>query len=279
MKKNQRRIIAIHPMPRNAMDFSANLAYACPMATPLPTLIAFDLDGTLLDTESLGVPDLIQCLNEDFGVPVTMEIWLQHFHGTSGPAMINKLNAMFATDLTFEAFYPVRHARLEKLYAAGVGAAPGVLQVVRTLHTQGQKICICTNSTQTRLKMLLEKTRGQHSAGINLAETFARHSFSAVGDVGNTTPSRSKPAPDVYLAAAAHYKIEAPSTALAIEDSVTGVQAAVAAGFTCWGYTGLNPHPKEEAEKLKKAGAQKILPHWDDFFPLLAKFKPKPPRK
>ena len=45
--------------------------------------------------------------------------------------------------------------------------------------------------------------------------------------------ARTKPAPDVYLAAAAHLECH-PANCLVIEDSTTGVEAGVAAGATVW---------------------------------------------
>ena len=64
---------------------------------------------------------------------------------------------------------------------------------------------------------------------------------------------RSKPFPDVYLAAAEALKAD-PAKCLVIEDTMTGVQAGVAAGATVWGY-----FPADQghatAEQLLEAGA------------------------
>jgi beta-phosphoglucomutase-like phosphatase (HAD superfamily) len=46
---------------------------------------------------------------------------------------------------------------------------------------------------------------------------------------------RSKPAPDVYLAAAVHLRAD-PAHCLVIEDTATGVCAGLDAGVTIWGY-------------------------------------------
>lgn len=238
----------------------------------MPALIAFDLDGTLIDTEAKTLPDLIRCFNEDFALPMTMETWMQHFHGMSGPPMINKVNAMFGTDLTFESFMPVRNKRLEAIFADGVNPAPGMLQAIRTLHAQGAPICICSNSTYARISLTLANANGQHTHGANLAEIFKSRIFSAVGSIEK--PGKAKPAPDVYLAAAKHFAVP-PKQCLAVEDSLTGLESALAAGFTCWGYTALTPHPDEDALKLTAAGAKKTFPHWDNFLPLLSKWKPK----
>ena len=67
---------------------------------------------------------------------------------------------------------------------------------------------------------------------------------------------RSKPAPDVYLAAAAHLGAD-PARCLVIEDTPTGVTAGVAAGAEVWAYC---PLPAA-AERLQAAGASRLFGH------------------
>ena len=65
---------------------------------------------------------------------------------------------------------------------------------------------------------------------------------------------RSKPAPDVYLAAAARLRAE-PAACLVVEDTVTGVRAGMAAGCTVWAYA-----PEgADARPLVEAGALQVL--------------------
>jgi beta-phosphoglucomutase-like phosphatase (HAD superfamily) len=76
---------------------------------------------------------------------------------------------------------------------------------------------------------------------------------------GHETP-RSKPHPDVYLAAAAHLRVD-PTHCLVIEDTVTGVRAGVAAGATVWGYA---PVGAESAPALMAAGAARVFASMND---------------
>lgn len=248
-------------------------AYRCGMETRQPPLIAFDLDGTIAHTEALSYADVVDMLQTHFNIPLTLETWYQRYHGMAGPALINQLNADFATDLTWEVYLAARNERIPAMFAKGVNPAPGVLQVLRQLESHGYRCCLVSNSQPQRVELTLKNLTGQHSAGLNLIQFFANRTFNAINAQGQ---GRAKPAPDAYLAAAAHYNLQNPATALAIEDSPTGVQAAVAAGFTCWGYTGLSLHPEEDKPRLKAAGAQKVFTHWDDFLKLLHTFKPKP---
>ena len=68
----------------------------------------------------------------------------------------------------------------------------------------------------------------------------------------------SKPAPDVYLAAAESLQIN-PAEAVVIEDSPTGVIAGVAAGAHVLGFCPDSP-VHQSAETLLAAGAAETLP-------------------
>ena len=75
----------------------------------------------------------------------------------------------------------------------------------------------------------------------------------------------SKPAPDLFLAAAAAMGA-APARSLVVEDSVNGVIAGKAAGMTVWGFVGGSHHRnRPAAEKLKAAGADRILQSMTEF--------------
>jgi HAD superfamily hydrolase (TIGR01509 family) len=68
---------------------------------------------------------------------------------------------------------------------------------------------------------------------------------------------RSKPAPDVYLAAAAALQVD-PSRCVVIEDTITGVAAGIAAGATVFGYS--PPEAGHDApQALRAAGAARVF--------------------
>jgi beta-phosphoglucomutase-like phosphatase (HAD superfamily) len=78
-----------------------------------------------------------------------------------------------------------------------------------------------------------------------------------------TEVARAKPAPDVFLYAAAQMAVD-PASALVIEDTINGVKAANAAGMTVYGFAGLTP-----AAQLSAAGAHRTFTHMRDLEPLL----------
>ena len=225
-------------------------------------LVAFDLDGTLVDTESLALPNLLKFIAHTYGLKLTLDTWVAQYHGMSGPSLLAKLNADHGTHLVWEDFGPRRFAFLEaEIREKGFAPAPGMLQMLRRIVARGQQVAVVSNSSPMRIGLTLEITHGQHQHGVLLPQLFEGHIFSGTDPAHPTR--KSKPAPDVYLAAAAYYGVS-PAACLALEDSPTGVAAAVGAGFTCWGYTGL-AHENGYAAKLTTAGAARIIPHWDAF--------------
>jgi len=67
---------------------------------------------------------------------------------------------------------------------------------------------------------------------------------------------RSKPFPDVYLAAAAHLRAD-PAQCLVLEDTTVGIAAGVAAGATVWAYA----PPPAPTDVLMQAGAAHVFAH------------------
>ncbi|MGE8162608.1 HAD family hydrolase [Paraburkholderia sp. NPDC080076] len=67
-----------------------------------------------------------------------------------------------------------------------------------------------------------------------------------------------KPAPDVYLAAAKGLGL-APAACLVVEDSVTGVTAASAAGMTVLGFIGGGHASDAQIDRLHAAGARHVF--------------------
>jgi beta-phosphoglucomutase-like phosphatase (HAD superfamily) len=116
------------------------------------------------------------------------------------------------------AFYARRNERLVAELQAVAGALDAVIAAHG--HTAGRIACA---SGADRPKVVMQIGMA------GMAPYFGERIFS-----GHDLP-RSKPHPDVYLAAAAHLGVD-PARCLVIEDTATGAQAGLAAGATVWGY-------------------------------------------
>jgi beta-phosphoglucomutase-like phosphatase (HAD superfamily) len=78
--------------------------------------------------------------------------------------------------------------------------------------------------------------------------------------------AHGKPAPDLFLYAAEKMGVQPPRT-LVIEDSVSGVQAARAAGMMVWGFVGGSHYGGRDGRAiLSAAGADRVFARMSDFW-------------
>jgi HAD superfamily hydrolase (TIGR01509 family) len=212
--------------------------------------ILFDCDGVLVDSEPITNGVLRDMLAEA-GWVMTPQECMRHFVGKTvrdERITIEAHTGQPLTDDWMKLFYQRRNleldARLE--IVAGADAAVAAAQA----HTL-QRIACASGADRFKVEMQLTK--------VGLIGFFEGHIFSG------QEMARSKPAPDVYLAAAQHLKVPPPQC-LVIEDSATGVAAGVAAGATVWAYC---PLP-EQGPALRHAGASQLFDHMAELPQLLA---------
>ena len=182
--------------------------------------VLFDCDGVLVDSEPITNGVLRQVLNES-GWAITREECEALFLGHAVRDRRERIEAETGRPLTDEwmqAFYERRNARLR----AELKAIEGVHEAVAHLHGAfGGRIACASGADRPKVVMQLEQ--------VGLARWFGDAIFS-----GHDLP-RSKPHPDVYLAAAAHLGVD-PMRCLVIEDTAPGAKAGLAAGATVWGF-------------------------------------------
>jgi HAD superfamily hydrolase (TIGR01509 family) len=201
--------------------------------------ILFDCDGVLVDSEPITNGVLRDMLAEA-GWVMTPQECMRFFVGKTvrdERITIEAHTGQPLTDDWMQLFYQRRNleldARLEIVAGADVAVAAA------QAHTL-QRIACASGADRFKVEMQLTK--------VGLIGFFEGHIFSG------QEMARSKPAPDVYLAAAQHLKVP-PQQCLVIEDSATGVAAGVAAGATVWAYC---PLP-EQGPALRQAGACQLF--------------------
>ena len=187
------------------------------MSAPI-SLVIFDCDGVLVDTERIAVRIDVAVLAE-LGWKMSEAEVIERFMGKSDDAMTREIEAHTGRKLPESWEAPFRHLYREA-FAAELTPVPGILEALDaiTLPT-----CVASSGTHEKIRYTLGLT--------GLYDRFAGRIFS-VDDV-----RRGKPAPDLFLHAAGRMGA-APERCVVVEDSPYGVQAARAAGMRAFGYAG-----------------------------------------
>ena len=209
-------------------------------------LFAFDCDGVLVDSEVIASQVDAELLTEA-GYEITAEDVSRRFAGLRSVAIHDQVEAELGRALP-QNFLQRQHDELDRRLARDLKAVPGVHEMLDRID--GPR-CVCSNSTNERLKLSLDKT--------NLWDRFRPYIFSAV-EVGDRQP---KPSPNVYLFAAAQFGVD-PREMLVIEDSIFGVTAAKMAGARVIGFVGGRHSWPGHADLLTEAGAETVIRRWAD---------------
>lgn len=212
--------------------------------------VLFDCDGVLVDSEPI-TNGVLRDMLEESGWSLTPEECMRFFVGKSvrdERAAIEARTGQPLTEDWMSEFYVRRNRELQ----ARLQAIAGAHEAVAAAHAHvAQRIACASGADRFKVEMQLLQ--------VGLMDFFDGRIFS-----GHEMP-RSKPAPDVYLAAAAHLGASG-QRCLVIEDTPIGVTAGVAAGATVWAYC---PLP-EYGPALRQAGASHLFGHMAELPQLLA---------
>jgi HAD superfamily hydrolase (TIGR01509 family) len=185
-----------------------------PPVLPRPVhAVIFDMDGLLVDTESI-FRDAMITEAAALGYDMPLSVFLQ-FVGLTPGAEAELIHANFGPDFPLEQWHKAVALRSREMRAAGVTLKAGVLELIEHLEDRGLPRAVATSSSH--------RTVEAHLGPSGIIPRF--HTIVARGDY-----MRGKPHPDPYLTAASRLRIE-PSNCLALEDSHNGVRAAHAAGM------------------------------------------------
>jgi HAD superfamily hydrolase (TIGR01509 family) len=216
--------------------------------------IIFDCDGVLVDSEILAV-EVETGMLADCGLEYDVAEFKTRFMGMSDDAFYADLDAdslarlgrplpvNFRADCTARLYKAVEERLLE------VDGARLALAGLR------HRKAVASSSTSEKLAIKLRKA--------GLWELFAPHIYSA------DHVARAKPAPDLFLYAAAALDVN-PSECLVLEDSVNGIRAARAAGMRVWGFAGGGHMDQGACTRLNEAGAERVVFTWAEAATLLA---------
>lgn len=196
-------------------------------------LVIFDCDGVLVDSEILSAHVFAECLAEQYGIQVSTHYSLEAYRGKSVADCITMITEELAQKLNWQhlsleeqqqkgvAFW--RHVQLQTLVACQERLEPvaGVEMLLQTLQAEKIPFCVASNGRHEKMAITLAKTNLMHYLGKNI------FSFEDV--------TRGKPAPDLFLHAAKTMGFSKEESVV-VEDSLTGIIAAHAAGMRALAY-------------------------------------------
>jgi len=185
--------------------------------------LIFDMDGVLADTESLIARASIDMFRELYRVDLTAEDF-KPFIGTGAVRYVEGPAEKIGIALDLDRALEVRLNNFTALLDAGeCEACPGAVELVESAARSGDwKLAIATSSPRPKAMPTLQ------AAGIPV------EMFSEI--VTGDQVTHKKPHPEIYFAAQHALGMSA-DRCVVIEDAVTGIDAAKAAGLKCIGVT------------------------------------------
>lgn len=195
--------------------------------------VIFDCDGVLVDTEIVAAKVVIDKLSA-YDISITMEEYLKTYTGSTFSGTFRQLlphisdheieNLVNYAEVTvYDQLQPIK----------------GMPDLVRQLNVP---VAVVSNSYLWQVKKALEF--------LSLSNKVKQY-FSA------EQVERPKPFPDVYHLARQKTGYTAKEI-IVVEDSKTGVEAAVSAGLTVIGFTGASHITNGHDQALKEKGATHI---------------------
>ena len=179
--------------------------------------ILFDMDGVLIESEYLMRASAIRAL-ADYGVTARHEDFLE-FTGMGEDRFVGgvaeKHGLVYKTEMKELAYDYFGQKVKEEAHVPA-----GVKEMLEALHGMGLTLAVCSAADLRKVRYNL--------MAIGVEETI----FSAL--VTGSDVARKKPFPDIYLEGARRIGTD-PEDCLVIEDAISGIQAAHAAGMDAVG--------------------------------------------
>jgi HAD superfamily hydrolase (TIGR01509 family) len=218
-------------------------------------LVIFDCDGVLVDSEIISCLTVVRMF-ERHGVPCDLATVLTRYLGRPASTVTDDFARLARRPLPAD-FVDSWRAELFESFARDLVPVPGAREAVEALRRSAIDYCLASSGDEERIGVALRKA--------GLFDFFEGRIFST------TMVERGKPAPDLFLLAAATHGA-APGRCVVVEDSVAGVAAARAAGMTAVAFTaGSHYRVMDQTQPLLDAGASCVAASMPELRLLLAR--------
>ncbi|MBT3362654.1 MAG: HAD family phosphatase [Chloroflexi bacterium] len=196
--------------------------------------IVFDMDGLLLDSETIALATFVEACKECGYDLHDMEPYYKCI-GTNWPKATQTLISGYGKDFPFDAISEVWGKKYhDETLTKPVPVKEGALQLLDYLEREGMRKVVVTSS------------RKENSV-IKLTNAGLLNYFEFI--LGGNQIENGKPHPEMYLTAAEMLNVK-PDKCLAIEDSDNGVLSAYNAGMTVIQVPDIN----QPSDKVKALG-------------------------
>ena len=215
--------------------------------------LILDFDGVLLESEYVGNAQIAECLT-GLGHPTSVEEAMAEFMGLSGADFLAAIERWIGRPVP-AAFHRARRVEDERVLAEGIESVAGAVAFVEMLPPELPRAVASSSSSRW------VRTHLDH---LKLRDRFEPHIFS-----GREHVARGKPAPDLYLHAAAAIDVPIGRVAI-VEDSPVGVTGAVASGAFVVGLAAGRHCFDGHAARLEALGAHAVAHDFGEVAELLA---------
>ncbi|WP_333573533.1 HAD family hydrolase [Sphingomonas sp.] len=215
--------------------------------------ILFDFDGVLLESEYAGNKQIADYLTS-IGHPTTPAHSMANFMGLAGADFLAAIERWIGRPVP-DGFHEARAEEDARALAEGLPAVAGALRFLESLPADLPKAIASSSPTHWL---------DTHLRHLGVRDLFGDKLFSGREHVAN-----GKPAPDLYLHAAAALGVPIEACVI-LEDSPVGVKGAVASGATVIGLCAGTHCAADHGERLRALGVQHIAHDFDEVARLIA---------
>jgi beta-phosphoglucomutase-like phosphatase (HAD superfamily) len=207
--------------------------------------LIFDFDGVIADSEAIANTVLAEIVSH-LGHATTLDQALARYSGRRWDEAVAEIESAVGKPLPAGFSDALKTATLDR-FRTDLKEVSGAGRFIRRFSHIPR--CIASSSSIDRLQLCLSV--------LNLEAEFDGRVFSA------DMVARGKPHPDIFLFAAGKLGAS-PDQCLVIEDSASGIKAAVAAGMTAVGLCAASHMRAGHDLTLLDAGAVHLANSWAD---------------